>query len=77
MPENPLIFKDAEKVRDEITKKQLDEIITLYNSWADDIGKMAEKYALKELKIKPAEVEEKEIVTEEKTGEPSRMVFLN
>lgn len=44
---NKLIFKDAEKVRDSITESQKKEIIKLYDDWADKIGKMADKYAMK------------------------------
>lgn len=38
-----LRFKDAEKARDEITTEQLERISKLYNNWADDIAKRAEK----------------------------------
>lgn len=38
-----LRFKDAEKARDEITSEQLERISKLYNDWADDIAKRAEK----------------------------------
>lgn len=38
-----LRFKDAEKARYEITSEQLNRISKLYNDWADDIAKRAEK----------------------------------
>ena len=44
MATNPLIYKDAEKVRDSITESQKKAIAQLYNDWADDIAKMAEYY---------------------------------
>lgn len=47
MAANPLIFKNAEKVRDSITESQKKEIIKLYDNWADEIGKMADYYAKK------------------------------
>lgn len=47
MAVNPLIFKDAEKVRDSITESQKREIAKLYNDWANEIGQMAEYYGRK------------------------------
>lgn len=44
---NPLIFKNAEKVRDSITESQKKDIAKLYNDWADEVGKMADYYAKK------------------------------
>lgn len=44
MAVNPLIFKNAEKVRDSITESQKKEIANLYNDWANEIAKMAEYY---------------------------------
>lgn len=48
MAANPLIFKDAEKARNEITKKQKKEIEALYKQWADEIAEQAEFYKNKE-----------------------------
>lgn len=53
MAKNPLIFKNAEKVRDSITESQKKEIANLYNDWADEIGKMAEYYARKDTSSAP------------------------
>lgn len=47
MAVNPLIFKNAEKVRDSITESQKKDIAKLYNDWADEVGKMAKYYAKK------------------------------
>lgn len=47
MAVNPLIFKNAEKVRDSITESQKKDIAKLYNDWADEVGKMADYYAKK------------------------------
>ena len=44
MATNPLIYKNAEKVRDSITESQKKAIAQLYNDWAKDIAKMAEYY---------------------------------
>ena len=44
MATNPLIYKNAEKVRDSITESQKKVIAQLYNDWAKDIAKMAEYY---------------------------------
>lgn len=44
---NKLVFEDAEKARDSITSKQYKEIAALYEQWADDIAKKAEKFANK------------------------------
>lgn len=44
---NTLIFKDAEKTRDSITKKQQREIAKLYEQWAEEIGKKAERFSKK------------------------------
>ena len=44
MAVNPLIYKNAEKVRDSITESQKKAIAQLYNDWANDIAKMAEYY---------------------------------
>lgn len=41
---NRLIFEDAEKVRDAITVSQKKEIEKLYRDWANDLGKIANKY---------------------------------
>lgn len=38
-----LRFKNAEKARDEITAEQLKRISKLYNDWADEIAKKAER----------------------------------
>lgn len=59
-----LRFKDAEKARDEITAEQLKHISKLYNDWADDIAKRAEKLKQKtnlsaELQVKQMEELEK------------------
>lgn len=43
-----LRFKDAEKARNEITSEQLKRISKLYNDWADEIAKKAEKLKMKE-----------------------------
>lgn len=53
MAQNPLIFKNAEKVRDSITESQKKEIANLYNDWANEIGKMAEYYARKDTSSAP------------------------
>lgn len=42
-----LIFKDAVAARDAITASQKQKIAKLYEQWADDIGKQAERYAHK------------------------------
>lgn len=47
MAQNPLIFKNAEKVRDSITESQKKDIAKLYEGWADEIGKMADYYSHK------------------------------
>jgi hypothetical protein len=47
MAANPLIFKNAEKVRDSITESQKKDIAKLYEGWADEIGKMANYYSHK------------------------------
>lgn len=47
MPANPLLFKDAEEARDAITKAQKIQITSLYEKWANEIGKKAEEYAHK------------------------------
>lgn len=47
MAVNPLIFKNAEKVRDSITESQKKDIAKLYNDWADEVGKMADYYSHK------------------------------
>lgn len=44
MAKNGLIFKDAELVRDSITKSQKARIAKLYEDWANEIGKKAEFY---------------------------------
>jgi len=44
MANNPLIYKNAEKVRDSITESQKKQIAKLYDDWAKDIAKMAEYY---------------------------------
>lgn len=44
---NPLIFKDAEKARDAITNAQKKKIAKLYEQWADEIGKTADKFGSK------------------------------
>lgn len=41
---NRLSFQDAEKARDAIDAKQLNEITSLYDKWADEVGKRAEYY---------------------------------
>ena len=41
---NKLAFKDSEKARTNITKDQIKEISKLYEQWADDIAKLADKY---------------------------------
>lgn len=43
MAGNKLIFKDAEEVRDAITASQQKEIKELYESWADEIAKEANR----------------------------------
>ena len=45
MPANSLVFKDAESVRDSITKSQQIYISGLYSNWAKEIGKKANEYA--------------------------------
>lgn len=42
-----LIFKDSEKIKEEIMESQQKEIIKLYNDWADEIGERAEYYSHK------------------------------
>lgn len=44
---NKLIFADAEKARDAITKDQQKQIAKLYEQWAEDIGKTADRFAKK------------------------------
>ena len=44
---NKLVFEDAEKARDSITSQQYKEIAALYEQWASDIAKKAEKFANK------------------------------
>lgn len=44
---NKLIFKDAEKARDAITKSQEKEIADLYQRWSDDVGERAKYYSRK------------------------------
>lgn len=41
---NKLIFADAEKARDAITKQQKNEIAKLYEDWANDLGERAKYY---------------------------------
>lgn len=53
MAENKLIFKDSWEVRDSITESQKQQIANLYEQWADDIQKMADKYAMKSTKSAP------------------------
>lgn len=53
MAENKLIFKDSWAVRDSITESQKQQIANLYEQWADDIQKMADKYAMKTTKSAP------------------------
>lgn len=45
MPANKLLFQDAEKARDSVTKSQQRQIANLYRKWAEEIGKKAEEYA--------------------------------
>lgn len=45
MPANRLLFQDAEKARDSVTRTQQRQIANLYKKWAEDIGKKAEEYA--------------------------------
>ena len=47
MAGNPLIFKDADKVKDAILASQKKEIIKLYNEWAAEIGERAKYYSHK------------------------------
>lgn len=47
MPGNSLIFKDAEKARNSITKQQNEEIAKLYEQWAKEIADRAEWYRKK------------------------------
>lgn len=66
MPANPLIFKNAEDVRNSITLNQTIEISKLYERWADDIGKKAKAYSKKEapsywVKERQAKVLEKQL----------------
>lgn len=66
MPANPLIFKNAEDVRNSITLNQTMEISKLYERWADDIGKKAKAYSKKEapsywVKERQAKVLEKQL----------------
>lgn len=41
---NKLAFQDSDKARTSITKDQIKEISKLYEQWADDIAKLADKY---------------------------------
>lgn len=54
-----LRFKDAEKARDEITAEQLKRISKLYNDWADEIAKKAEK--LKQKDTMSSELQEQQM----------------
>lgn len=54
-----LRFKDAEKARDEIMAEQLKHISKLYNDWADDIAKKAEK--LKQKGTMSSELQERQM----------------
>lgn len=54
-----LRFKDAEKARDEITSEQLKQISKLYNDWADEIAKKAEK--LKQKGTMSSELQEQQM----------------
>lgn len=47
---NKLAFKDADKARTSITKKQIKELSKLYEDWADDIKKLANVYKNKDTK---------------------------
>jgi SPP1 gp7 family putative phage head morphogenesis protein len=47
MPENRLIFRDAEKSRDAMTLAQRRDIKRLYAEWAEEVGETAEHYAQK------------------------------
>lgn len=42
-----LIFKDSEKIKEEIMESQQKEIMKLYNDWANEIGDRAEYYSHK------------------------------
>lgn len=44
---NKLIFADAEKARNAITKDQQKQITKLYEQWAEEIGKTADRFAKK------------------------------
>lgn len=44
---NNLIFEDAIKARDSITSSQRKDIVKLYEQWAKEIGKTAEKFGKK------------------------------
>lgn len=41
---NKLAFQDSDKAKANITKEQIKEISKLYEQWADDIAKLADKY---------------------------------
>ena len=47
MASNPLIFKDAEAVKNAIMDSQKKEIAKLYEDWADEIGERAKFYSHK------------------------------
>lgn len=47
MANNPLIFKDAEAVKNAIMDSQKKEIAKLYEDWADEIGERAKYYSHK------------------------------
>ena len=47
MANNPLIFKDAEAVKNAIMDSQKKEIAKLYEDWADDINERAKYYSRK------------------------------
>lgn len=47
MAGNPLIFKDADKVKNTILASQKKEIIKLYDEWATELGERAKYYSHK------------------------------
>lgn len=48
MSANPVLFKDAEEVRDSVTALQKRQISALYEKWAEEIAKKAQQYAGKQ-----------------------------
>lgn len=78
MLDKKLTFKDAVKVRDSITKSQLEQISKLYSKWAKEIAKKANEYKRKDTSSAPLsekQMKELEKMLKEASAKVSNEVY--